>query len=360
MEEMTSRERIVAALDGRPVDHLPFSPFLAYVWEHFPPEIQAMGPLRFHQEIGADPMWRGTACPVAQTTAGVAYNVREDGDMVYTETVTPVGSVRLGHKRSVEGNTMFLVEHPLKAEEDYKVQMWIEENAKVSPADQAPVNDSLALEGLPIGMLIPRGKTAFQTMIEHLAGTEELIYALNDFPETVEALLQVMVENDLKAARMAVDCGYTHFLTFEDSSTQNYSPAMYRRYIMPEIAEYCRILGACGKKYVQHACGHLKGIMAAMKESGVHAVESISSPPTGNITMRETREILGSEVAVIGGIEPTHFLNLRMDELGPYAEQVISDLSGGPLVLANSDSCPPGVTMEKFKLVADIARRTSW
>jgi len=37
--KMTSKERIVAALNGDPIDYTPFSPFLAYVWEHLPKEI---------------------------------------------------------------------------------------------------------------------------------------------------------------------------------------------------------------------------------------------------------------------------------------------------------------------------------
>ncbi len=41
---------------------------------------------------------------------------------------------------------------------------------------------------------------------------------------------------------------------------------------------------------------------------------------------------------------------------GSGTKQVIADGRGGPFVLANSDSCPPGVTVEKFRLVADIAR----
>ena len=56
---MTSKERIVAALHNQPVDRIPFSPFLAYVWESFPKEIQDAGQLAFHHAIGADPLWRG-------------------------------------------------------------------------------------------------------------------------------------------------------------------------------------------------------------------------------------------------------------------------------------------------------------
>ena len=50
---MTSKERIAAALQGEEVDHIPFSPFLAYVWESFPQEIREQGQLAFYQRIGA-------------------------------------------------------------------------------------------------------------------------------------------------------------------------------------------------------------------------------------------------------------------------------------------------------------------
>jgi hypothetical protein len=54
-------------------------------------------------------------------------------------------------------------------------------------------------------------------------------------------------------------------------------------------------------------------------------------------------------MGIIGGIEPTMFLNLTIEQLEPYVRGVIAEGAGGPFVLANSDSCPPGVTMEKFK-----------
>ena len=50
---MTSKERIAAAMQGEAVDHVPFSPFFAYVWEHFPQEIREQGQLAFYQRIGA-------------------------------------------------------------------------------------------------------------------------------------------------------------------------------------------------------------------------------------------------------------------------------------------------------------------
>jgi hypothetical protein len=49
LPSLTARERLVAALTGQPVDHLPFSPFLAYVWESFPKAVRDAGQLAFHR-----------------------------------------------------------------------------------------------------------------------------------------------------------------------------------------------------------------------------------------------------------------------------------------------------------------------
>jgi uroporphyrinogen-III decarboxylase len=165
-----------------------------------------------------------------------------------------------------------------------------------------------------------------------------------------------MVERDMEAAAMAVDSPYDYFITWEDSSTQNYTPVTYDRCIGSEIARWCNILAPARKHYIQHACGHLRALLGTMRNTGILAVESLSPHPTGNITLAEARAIGGSRLGIIGGIEPTEFLRLPLNRLGDYVEQVIADGQGGPFVLANSDSCPPGVTVEKFKRVAEVAR----
>lgn len=356
---MTSKDRILAALHGQDVDRVPFSPFLAYVWESFPQDIQDKGQLAFHQRIGADPLWRGAPCPVKTCPpAAMECRTRDVAGRTVTEIHTPVGVLRQASARSESGHTSFLVEHPLKREEDYWVQLWIEENTTLME-DLAPVHAHFAgdgRDGLSLGMLIPRGKSAFQSLVEHLAGTEELAYALADYPSTVEALWRVMVAKDLEAVRLAMRSPYTHFITWEDSSTQNYSPTQYDAYIGSEIGEWCRVLAACGKSYVQHACGHVASLVGRMKAHGVLAVESISPPPTGNMTIRDARRVIGQSMGIIGGIEPTQFLRLSEDELACYVETVFEEAAGGPFVLANSDSCPPGVSIAKFELVANIAR----
>jgi len=357
---MQSRERIRAALHGQPVDHTPFCPFLAYVWEFFPQEIRDMGGLNFHRSIGADHMERGAACAVKEVLPDeLNITWKKEGDLATTQYETPVGTLSLKRHMSGSGRTEFLVEHPLKTEEDFKVQLWIEENTRFEyqPDVARDVINALGEDGLAVGMLIPRGKSAYQSLVEHYAGTEELIYALVDYPDTVETLWKTMVERDLEAARLSVQADYEYYLTFEDSSTQNYSPSQYDRYIGSEIGQWCDMINAAGKHYIQHACGHVDALVERMRDHGVFAVESLSPPPTGNLELKNARAKLSDSMGIIGGIEPTHFLDLTEDELVDYTRQVLADGAGGPFVMANSDSCPPGVTPEKFKLVAEVARR---
>lgn len=359
LPHMTSYERLRAALRGEPLDRVPFSPFLAYVWESFPPEIRKAGQLAFYQSVGADPLWRGAPCAArAVVPEGVERRTVEERDRVVTHVTTPVGSFRFAYAKSESGNTDFLVEHPLKTEEDYKVRLWIEERTRYeSNLDAVRAHlDGVGRQGLSLGQLIPRCKSAYQDLVEFFAGTEELIYAQADFPDTVRTLWEVMVQKDLEGLRFALESDYEYFITWEDSSTQNYSPAQYDTFIGSEIGRWCRLLQDAGKHYVQHACGHVAALVGRMRDHGVTAVESLSPPPTGDLTIAGARALLGDTMGIIGGIEPTQFLNLPLAELGPYVEEVIDDLAGGPFILANSDSCPPGVTVEKFRRVAEIAR----
>ena len=361
MSQMTHRERLLAALAGDDVDRLPWSPFLAYVWGSFPKAIIDAGMDAFYKTIGADPLHRGGCCPVQEIYPEEVTVEVIDDDQSYTRIyTTPVGSLSERYEKSAIGETAFIVGHPLKTEDDYKVFCWIEEHKTYRYQAEA-VEHYLATteDSVTMAMLLPRGKSAFQKLVEDHVGTEELIYALADFPDTVETLWQLMRKNNRLAAELAVQAPFEHWITWEDSSTANYSPAMYDQYIGSEIGDWCTLLrDNGGKKYHQHACGSLAAILPAMKAHGVAGVESLSPPPTGNITLADARQAVGPEICITGGIEPTEFLNLTLEQLDPYVEQVIADGLPGAFVLANSDSCPPGVTVEKFQLVGEIVRRT--
>jgi hypothetical protein len=364
-DEMTSRERLAAAMRGEPTDHPPFAPFLAYFWEAQPAAVQEKGQLTFLKSIGADQIWRGAPGIASWETPGLEIRETKRGSQTLVTYETPVGTLEERYISSENGNTRYLVDHAVKTSEQFKILAWMEEHTRVL-ADDTRMKAHFAgngREGLSLGMPIhvrqaALSKSAFQQLVEHWVGTVELTYAIYDRPHEVQLVLDLMMDRNREAVKLsaAVD-EYEYFLTFEDSSTQNYSPDMYEQYIGSEIAEWQRILGAAGKSYVQHGCGHLAGILPAISAQHIWGVESLTPPETGNIGVAEVRAQYGLDFGIIGGIEPVRLAETPEEDLPDYVDAVLEANAGGRFILANADSCPPSVRPSKLKTIADHVRR---
>jgi uroporphyrinogen-III decarboxylase len=259
---------------------------------------------------------------------------------------------------SQQANTRFIVEHPVKNVEDYKILGWLVEQMIIRP-DYEPVDRTIREmgdEGLLMPCLSPFLKTPFQALLEHYVGTVQLVYDLTDHPDAVEELLAIMSEPVMEAVRISAESPAEAFISWEDSSTTNISPRLFARYIAPEISRWGEVVHAVGKLMVHHACGHVRRLLSIMAEEEVDAIESLSPPPTGDVEVWEAQDVLGPDVGIVGGIEPTHLLDLDLEAFGAYVETLIDRVNHRHFVLANSDSCPPGVSMEKFLLVTKIVR----
>jgi uroporphyrinogen-III decarboxylase len=368
--QMTSRERLTAALRGHPVDRLPWSPFLAYWWEHQPKSLQERGQLAFFREIGADALLRGflTAFECSDVMGGdialanemqnVNFYREEKGVIWRSQYTTPVGSLTSISQLSPDGNTRFLVQHPVRCREDYKVLRYIVERMVIRPKYrevQAQI-DELDEDGLCVPLVSPFGKTPFQSLLEHFVGTQQLVYDLADFPEEVEATLEVMTRKAEEAVRISAQSPAQAFISWEDSSTTNVSPGMFSRYIAPEISRWGQIMHDGDKMLLHHACGHLRALLPIMAKECVDAIESLSPPPTGNVEIWQARQVMGPEMGLIGGIEPLMFLTLDLPQLHEYVYNLLERMGTHRYILANSDSCPPGVTLQKFLLVTQIVQ----
>jgi uroporphyrinogen-III decarboxylase len=370
--QMTSRERLLAALRGEAVDRLPWSPFLAYWWDYQTQAVQKRGQVPFFRELGADALLRGfiTAftCSDIQGISqyagftlpvpGVEFRREEKGNLWRIEFITPVGQLVSTAQYSPDGNTRFMVEHPVKSKEDYKILRYIVERMLIQP-DYGVVQREIAEVGeggLSVPLISPFLKTPFQALVEHYVGTEQLVYDLTDFPEEVEETLAVMSEKAMQAVRISVDSPAQAFITWEDTSTTNISPAMFKRYIAPELNRWGEVVHAAGKLFLHHACGHVRALLSTMAQESVDAIESLSPPPTGNVEIWDARQEMGQEMGLIGGIEPVNFFSLDLRQLRAYVENLIERMGSHRYILANSDSCPPGVALEKFLMVSEVVQ----
>lgn len=368
---MSPQERILAALTGRPVDRVPWCPFLAYWFESQPRERQEKGQIPFYREIGADALLRGLCSAFAfSDVVGLEernYNThdalprctitrKEAEGRKLVEYETPVGTLSMVLTWSPTGRTWFVTGHPVRSKEDYKVLRFIVEQMRIEPAFEAVRRevDEVGEDGLSVPLISPFKKTAFQSLIEHFVGTEKLVYDLCDIPEVVEETLAVMKGRALEAVAISIESPARAFITWEDSSTTNVSPALFDKYIVPELNGWGRAVHAAGKLLIHHACGHIRGLLPIMAREEVDAIESLTPPPTGNVSLGEARTLIGPGKALIGGLDPVRFLTLQGEELDAEIRRILEEGGQQGFILANSDSCPPGVEEEKFSRITKL------
>ena len=351
---MTHKQRLLAAIRGEPVDKTPWSPFLAYWWEGHPEIARDRPQWRVMLEMGGDPMLRGFGSAWRLEQTGVDRSERTVGHVRQVSLNTPVGALCEQYTYSPAADSWFLTGHPLKTAEDYKILTWINEHSRIIHDDTQLARDLAATgeDALIIPIIGSQYKTCFQSLVEHWVGTVELCYMLEDNPRVVEECLAAMRAVAIKTVECSAASPAEVFIFWEDSSTTNISPAMFEKYTAPEIRAWGDMLHGAGKLLVHHACGHLKGLLPMIGQLPIDALESASPPPTGNIALEAIREALPDHIALIGGIEPVFFENCTMAQLKARTQDLLRSQHGTRFVLANSDSCPPGVSYQKLCAVA--------
>jgi len=362
---MTSRERLLAVLRGQSADRVPWAPFLTYWWDQNLIEgAERLGEIGFKKAVGADLLMRGHKDrPVHNEYENLFMFRINYGKTKISETIngdkkqllyeTPFGLLRAGYRYSPEGDTWFLMEHPVKAAGDFRILKYIAEDT-ILEADHEPYlqEQKKNPDALFLPLITPFTKTAFQSMIEFWVGTEELCYLEADENDAMKSAMEAMQRTSMEGARISAASPAEVFLSWEDTSTTNISPSWYESYILPEINGWCEMLHEKAKLYVQHACGHLRNLLPLIGNSKIDAIESVSEPPTGNIYIEEVMKMLPEHITVIGGIEPVFFVNSNKEELEGRTDLLCDLFKGRRFILANADSCPPQVDIDKFGIVS--------
>ena len=237
---MLSCDRLLAALHGQPVDRTPWAPFLTYWWDqNLIAGAEKLGEIGFKKAVGADILMRGHKdrpahneyedlfmFKITRSKTKIKEAVNQNKKEVSYE--TPLGTIKASYTYSASGDTWFLLEHPVKTTEDFKILAYIAEDTSLIP-DFEPYLQEVKKnpEALFVPLITPFTKTAFQSMIEFWVGTEEMCYLEADEPQAVKAALTAMQKVSINAAGISAASPAEVFISWEDSSTTNASPTWY-------------------------------------------------------------------------------------------------------------------------------------
>jgi uroporphyrinogen-III decarboxylase len=362
---MTERERILAVLDGRAPDRIPWVPRLK-LW------------YRAKQLTGALPdQWKGYTQREVERALGVGTAARDGKvfDIVYdgvdiveqkvdgksiTEYHTPKGMVRsvkhFSDTLDEVGLPGRIEEHVLKGPDDYRVWEYVVQHMRWEPCYDAckEYEREIGEEGLP---MLDVGDVPFHEFAQALAGYGQAFYQLADFTKEVEHLLEVMTE--VQRERLWPVLAKSPARLFRHGShlsSQMTPPSLFEKYIIPYYRDFLALMHESGKSVAMHADADTSMILSHIERAGWDIVECFVTSPMVPLTMEKARKHWGNRMIIWGGIPSTLLSpSVPEDEFRSYMRGLFKTIApGDAFILGVADNVMPDSIIDRVAWISDF------
>lgn len=362
---MTSKERLVAALERRRPDRLPVTTHhvMPFFLEKYLPGVDNDG---FFAEFGLDPVhWiqahkadpARPEYPDPGHTPGYleARRISSDTWRVRTEPVphpefptvrylfeTPRKTLTM----TLQSNayTAWVVERLVKEKSDIDL---IAEFATRPVCDVAEVNraadhygETALIRGFVNGFDVYGQPGCWQDACV-LFGVEAMILETFDDPAWVHAFLGILRERKAHFIDSLRDARYDVIeLGGGDASTTVISPKVFDEFVAPHDRVLVERAHAARQRVVYHTCGGMMPILERVADLGVDAMETFTPPGLGGDTrLAEAKRRIGGRVCMIGGLDQSrYFLQSTEAETRAMVRRCFEAAGGdGGYILSPSD-----------------------
>ena len=285
---MTARESLTIALNGGVPEHTPLS---VLDWFFAGPryDFDAWRPL-FDQGLGLVVQCQ----TVRRVEHGVETTAKHEieGDRRYTicRKETPVGAIQSVTANSIRAPRLmeWPCEHWVKGPDDYRILQWIVENTQVLPhyGEFARAEERAGERGI---VVVLGGRSPAMTIQIDYAGGErfalDVARGVDELFELYEAEKKLFLE-----VNRAIAAGPGAFVTWcEQFTIDVLGPRRYAGLLMPVYDEAVPLHGLAGKRVMVQYDGRLKAIADQIARAPFHAVEMLTEPPEGDMTLDECR-----------------------------------------------------------------------
>jgi hypothetical protein len=206
----------------------------------------------------------------------------------------------------------------------------------------------LGMDGTTIAVV---DKTPFQRAWVELAGMERTAYDFAEQPPELLEYLEIQKRFHLKAAEITAGCPAEH-ITLIDNITDVISPRYYRQYCLPYYKMYTDALKGTGKKFAVHHDGLLRHLRKELHEASFDILDSLTVPPTGNISLAEAREYFPEKVLAVN--LPPHLAFASMDELHQGYARILNEHGSKCLIIEHVEDLPEAVLENHLTAALDV------
>ena len=356
-DEMTSRERLLAAYRREPVDRVPYWAKVANsTWRRSQPEaVRELSDRELLDGIHADGIFHApggvrVSLPRVRAEEDLAGNVRT------TVTHTPDGDLVERWACDPTTGSWHPVEFPVKTPEDLGRFRWLYTGRVIERNDeQAELSARRAEEVGRRGITLTGwGTSPLMHLVEHVIGPAETTYFLVDHPRVMDELIALMHEANCQLVRaVARNTAADAIVSVENTSTSLISPGQFERYCFRHLCDYGRIIQAAGKMHELHMCGLLYDLLGRIDAIPASSIEAFTAPPLANTRLADGKARAPSKTFV-GGTCVNVWWRHTAGEIAEYVRgelDACADHRG--IVLTTAGVAPPACPMETFRAVGE-------
>jgi uroporphyrinogen decarboxylase len=313
---MTSRARMLAALERRLPDRLPVTThhLMPYFVDKY------MGGVSFAEvfdEMGMEAIDWVTCLEYDEAARADHWRLRDEevsGTSYATRRYTistPKGEI--GCVLQSNDYTSWLAEHFVKEKRDMELiaEYWVPPRCGIAAVNEAAAR--MGERGIVRGHVASfdvYGQPGCWQDFCCLRGTEKAIMDSFDDPEWVHESLAMLRDRKLGYIASLAGAEYDLIeLGGGDASTTVISPSIFEEFVAPYDAALIEGLKKAGKRSVYHTCGGMMPILEAIADMGPDAMETFTPPDMGgDARLAEAKARIGARVCMIGGFDQGHRL----------------------------------------------------
>ncbi|MFA6715682.1 MAG: hypothetical protein WCS27_09915 [Victivallaceae bacterium] len=322
---------------------------------HLPAPYTGMGLNDIYRSLGCSArLYQFNACFVRVEDAAVRRHERKLND-TDTEIIieTPVGKQLAIHRHPTTNPGIIHLKWEVESEDELKVASWREEHTtwKWDREKYEQLMREVSDLGAPT-MYMPRMNV--QSLYIEKMGVEKGVYALYDWPNTVEAYFRALHESHDRLIDV-INTSPINIINFgENVHSGTLSPDLFIKYHLPECRHRCERLHSAGKFVHSHWDGDCHPLLPYARETGLDGIEAITPRPQGDVSLEEIREALGDSMYVLDGIPAIYFdPTFSLETLEHCARRII-ELFAPKLVLGISDEISSTGDLERIRMVGKI------
>lgn len=363
---MTNRERLLAIMDGKSPDRIPWIPRLQ-LWHTahqcqntMPPELEGLSLRQIERRLGMGTPAREGQIFASEQRGDVEVRTRQEGESTVYTYRTPVGQVESRYRSSAEleqvGIGSLEVEHLIKGPADFGVVEYLLEHTHYIPTYEKyrQYEAEIGEDGYP---LVAAGDCPFHHFLQKLAGYNQAYYLLADCPDEAERLLRTMEELERERVWPVVAASparlILHGLHFDSNITP---PPLFNRYITPYYQDLSDLLHGHDKLLCMHADNDSRLILGHLQEAGFDMVETFTTAPQVSCTLEEARRFWGGDMIIWGAV-PSVILEPAYTEaqFEAYLRGIFRTVApGDAFILGVADNVMPGALLGRLERIGEM------